>query len=77
MAAPRVRRESSHRCPADGCEVYVPDSVLACKTHWFRLPRDIRSRVNRWYELGQTAVTMSDNYRAALTDAVDFWRANP
>lgn len=68
-------RRDSHTCPAPGCSQVIHDSVLACRAHWFALPKDIRSRVNRWYVIGQTAATMSPEYRAALEDAVAFWGA--
>lgn len=66
-------RANSHTCPAPGCVAVVHDSALACREHWFELPRPIRGRINRWYFIGQTAATMSPQYREALADAQAFW----
>lgn len=35
----------SHTCPAPGCSVQVPDSMLACRTHWFSLAKPLRDAV--------------------------------
>lgn len=63
----------SHRCPARGCEFYVPDAQLACKRHWFQLPKPLRDKIWREYEPGQSAATMSEGYREALTAADVVW----
>lgn len=62
-----------HLCPARGCEFYVPDHQLACRGHWFQLPKGLRNTIYDEYEPGQTAVTMTDGYRAALTAAEAVW----
>lgn len=36
---------STHACPAPGCENRVPRSQLACRSHWYALPADLRSAV--------------------------------
>jgi hypothetical protein len=45
--AARVKR--THQCPGAGCRVEVVQSQLACRSHWFSLPREVRDRVNRTY----------------------------
>lgn len=69
-------RTDDHRCPAPGCEKRIPDAVLACRQHWFALPRAIRGRINRWYFIGQTAATMRPEYAAALEEAQAYWRGD-
>jgi hypothetical protein len=33
-----------HDCPGPGCEAQVPYDMLACRRHWYQVPRNIRSR---------------------------------
>lgn len=66
-------RSNDHECPAPGCKERISDGVLACREHWFELPRPIRGRINRWYFIGQSAATMTPEYREALADARAFW----
>lgn len=62
-----------HECPAPACEVYVPDAQLACRRHWFQLPKGLRNEINQHYVRGQSAAMMSDAYAAALADARSVW----
>jgi hypothetical protein len=41
-----------------------------CKPHWFQVPQAIRQRIWKHYVPGQTAVTLSDEYKDALRDAL-------
>lgn len=67
----------SHMCPAArSCDVRLPDSLLACRSHWYQLPPPLRRRIMAEYRQGQTALTMSPAYEQALSDAMDFWRTN-
>lgn len=65
----------SHECPAPRCEVWVPDNQLACKQHWFALPKELRARIWNHYVPGQTAATMTADYAAALSDCLRVWKA--
>lgn len=39
---------STHRrCPAPGCNQVVASSLAFCRTHWFALPRTLRTEINR------------------------------
>lgn len=62
-----------HDCAAPGCRQPVPDSRLACRTHWYALPKDVRDRIWATYVPGQTAATMSDDYAQALGHAREVW----
>lgn len=54
-----------HTCHAIACEVEVPPSMLMCKPHWFKVPRDIRIKVWAEYENG-----ISNAYCAVAKAAV-------
>lgn len=43
----------AHRCHAHGCNVEVPPRMLACKPHWYALPKFLRDAVWREYRNGQ------------------------
>jgi hypothetical protein len=62
-----------HDCPAPKCNVKVGDSRLACRGHWYQLPKSIRDRIWAFYIPGQTITTMSPEYRVALDDAIAYW----
>ena len=63
--------DDKHKCPAPGCEVMCPRSILACRPHWFSIPSDIRARVNRTWRSGDIG-----DYLEAREDAVSFLEAN-
>jgi hypothetical protein len=62
-----------HDCPAPGCHVRCASNHLACRPHWYQLPKAIRDDIWRHYVPGQTAATMSQGYREALAAAGDYW----
>ena len=39
----------THRCPAPGCQVKVPVEQLACKPHWYSIPKPLRDAVWHTY----------------------------
>jgi hypothetical protein len=41
--------DTTHACPAPNCEQRVPFHVLACRPHWFSIPKPIRDRLNAEY----------------------------
>ena len=43
----------SHSCPARGCDADVDDARLMCRDDWYRVPRPLRSAVNRAYSGGR------------------------
>lgn len=44
-----------HGCPAQGCSNTVPREMLACRSHWFSLPPDLRGRISETWRNGDTA----------------------
>lgn len=57
---------AGHRCPVPGCEDPVTENQLLCRSHWFSVPREIRSRV--WATYRQEAGTSA--HLDACMDAV-------
>ena len=53
-----VRSESrkgtgAHRCHWPGCDKRVPPAMWGCKTHWFKLPQSLRTKIWLTYRPGQ------------------------
>jgi hypothetical protein len=42
-----------HTCHWPGCTVEVEPQFWGCRTHWYRLPKPIRSDIWRHYRRGQ------------------------
>jgi len=61
-------------CPWPGCRAHTRAAYLMCRAHWFRLPAELRSRIWDTYRPGQTALSASPEYRAALREALEFAR---
>ncbi len=59
-----------HKCPHPDCSEMMPHHILACKPHWFMLPRAIRDEVNVTWQSGD-----STTYMAARQKAVDYWES--
>lgn len=57
-----------HQCPGPGCTADVPYEMLMCRSHWYRVPRPIRSAVWRTWQDGRGAGT--PEHTAAITAAV-------
>jgi hypothetical protein len=45
-----------------------------CRTHWYRLPAALRSRIWDTYRPGQTAATASPEYLETLREALEYAR---
>lgn len=58
-----------HQCPADGCEEQVPAHMLMCRTHWYMVPRHLRSAVWNAWDGGMGAGT--DEHWAACDAAIN------
>lgn len=41
--------DDDHECPAPDCERAVPRHMLACRQHWFSIPKRLRDAVWRAY----------------------------
>ena len=62
-----------HHCHWPGCNKQVPPAMWGCKTHWFKLPANLRARIWATFKPGQEVDgTPSAAYLAAAT-AVQAW----
>lgn len=68
----------SHKCPKDNCGIDMPDHLLACRPHWYSIPRPIRDEVNRTFknlekarDRGGTLQTAVREYMAARKAAIE------
>jgi hypothetical protein len=56
----------NHTCHWPGCKINVPPKLWGCKSHWFQLPKNLRSLIWRTYRPGQEITkTPSPEYIAA------------
>lgn len=57
---------ADHECPWPSCTREVPFERFACGPHWFRLPRNLRRRLNRaWRGQG------TERHEDVLVEAID------
>ncbi len=62
-----------HHCHWPGCAAQVPPAQWGCKTHWFRLPKEMRDRIWAAYQPGQEkTMTPSPEY-LDVADDVQRW----
>lgn len=60
----------THTCP--GCKRrQVPRHQLSCRPCWYRLPRDLRDRLNAAYHQGAEA------HAPVMRECLDWYRDNP
>jgi hypothetical protein len=63
----------NHTCHWPGCTAKVPPAMWGCKTHWFRLPNSIRTRLWSAYRPGQEiAKNPSHEYVEAMHEAQEW-----
>ena len=63
----------THQCPAPRCNRQVQEDRLACRTDWYRLPKDLRDRVwAAWYGGGAG----SPEHSEVVREAIEWYRAN-
>lgn len=60
----------THHCPGLDCGRQVPADQLACRPHWYSLPKPIRTAV--WRAWNDGAGAGSDAHTAAITKAIDY-----
>lgn len=65
-----ARAGGTHECAAPGCHKQLPARLLMCSADWRRVPWAIRQRIYTLYRAGQTALTASEEYLAAVKDAI-------
>jgi hypothetical protein len=59
-----------HECPSFNCSVQVPRSQLACRSHWFSLPKDLRGRIWDAYTLGER-----EAHSALIAEALEIFHS--
>lgn len=64
---------SGHGCPAPGCTKTVPREQLACRRHWYAIPRPLRDAVWTEYQRGP----QSTAHMAAVNAAIRSLRRLP
>lgn len=62
-------------CPVPGCEVPVRPSMLMCREHWYRVPRQLKAAVNQLWQAYNNAsvgemVGAYRDYMSARTAAI-------
>ncbi len=55
----------THKCPKQGCNQQIPQHMLACKRHWFEVPKPLRDAIWQTYRSGDKAAH-SVNVREAM-----------
>jgi hypothetical protein len=59
----------THKCPAPKCPVQVPNSMLACRPHWYGLSRELRNDVWATVDLPITNPTRA----SVLADVITYY----
>ena len=62
-----------HTCHWPDCNKQVPPAMWGCKTHWFKLPLDLRNRVWATYKPGQEITMTPSAAYLAVADQVEKW----
>ena len=63
----------AHTCHWPGCKVNVPPAMWGCKTHWFKLPKNLRDRIWLTYKPGQEITKTPSKEYLSAADAVQKW----
>lgn len=59
---------STHECPAPGCTERVPTHRLACPTHWYAIPADLRGELwDAYRNYGPLSAKHCDAIEACIT----------
>lgn len=59
----------SHTCPGPDCTKQVPDAMLMCSGHWYRVPRELRNAV--WAAWSEGAGKGSEAHARACREAIE------
>lgn len=62
-----------HTCPAPDCSIRVPNRLYACRFDWYRLPAELKQKIN---ETARMRI-LAPERRDALTAASQWYRDNP
>jgi hypothetical protein len=58
-----------HQCTSFSCPSRIPIRFLMCRHHWAMVPLELQERVNAAYRPGQSAISASDECKAAVREA--------
>jgi hypothetical protein len=73
----RAHQDRRHTCHWPQCEQQVPPAMWGCRTHWYRLPKNVRDAIWQSYEPGQEQrMDPSEAYVVAARAAEDWIKAN-
>lgn len=76
-----VRSQSQtreHTCHWTGCERQCPPAAWGCRTHWYKLPKHLRSLIWATYEIGQeVSMTPSEDYIRAAHQVQEYIDSHP
>lgn len=56
------------KCPAKNCSAAIGTDQVACRTHWFKIPKPLRDQI---WQLFRTKPG-SDQHRNAVFAAIEF-----
>lgn len=66
-----------HLCHHPRCEVHVPPRMLACRKHWYQLPRWLRDEVWDRYSPGQERrKDPSSEYLETVHKCIEVWETH-
>lgn len=68
--APQTRK---HTCHWPGCEKQVPPAMWGCRTHWYKLPARLRSKIWNAYRPGQEQDGRPSRAYAEVAREVQDW----
>lgn len=52
LAERRADVDTTHECPAPGCEERLPFETFACRSHWYAIPKALRDSLWRAWRRG-------------------------
>lgn len=57
-----------HTCPAEGCQMQVSRMHLACRPHWYQLPKPLRDAIWQTHKSGDRTAWSKN-----VTEAKKIW----
>ena len=69
-----MKTSFGHTCHHPHCDLPVPPKMLACRAHWFQLPRGLRDGIWAAYVPGQEVTkSPTPQYLHVMRDCIEFW----
>lgn len=70
-------RVGVHGCAHPACRKSIPVDLLACRPHWYALPRELRNQVwIAWQALCSGVDWAIERHDAAKAACLDWWAAH-